>query len=257
MTLQILRTATPNNPPTGLEPGQLAVEMATPRLWCGVPASINSSRRVELALAGGDGGDFSTGDAMLTLDDAAEPGWILMDDGTIGDAQSEATTRAHDDCWPLFRLLWHIGDIGLPVFPSRGASAEDDWAAHKSISLPRQRGRAVVGGGQGAGITFRMLGSVFGEESHAQLGDELPQHAHAVNDPFHGHSAATSANAVGNGYHVTNANSATLTWFQWWQYGYTVNVQGAATGASLQNTGSSTPFNIVQPSTAWNIMLKL
>src|SRR5262245_21045595 len=40
----IRRTATPNAPPTGLNPGELSVEMADPmRLWVGVPTSIDNS----------------------------------------------------------------------------------------------------------------------------------------------------------------------------------------------------------------------
>ena len=42
--VQINRTATPNNPPTGLLEGELSVEMADPtRLWVGVPTTIDPS----------------------------------------------------------------------------------------------------------------------------------------------------------------------------------------------------------------------
>lgn len=44
--VQIRRTQTSNNPPTGLSPGELSVEMADPlRLWVGVPASIDPLER--------------------------------------------------------------------------------------------------------------------------------------------------------------------------------------------------------------------
>jgi hypothetical protein len=44
--VQNKRTATPNNPPSSLLPGELAVEMATPnRLWVGVPYEIDASGR--------------------------------------------------------------------------------------------------------------------------------------------------------------------------------------------------------------------
>lgn len=42
--VQIKRTATPNAPPTGLQPGELALEMGVPtRLWVGVPAAQDAS----------------------------------------------------------------------------------------------------------------------------------------------------------------------------------------------------------------------
>jgi hypothetical protein len=45
--MQIRRTATPNNPPTGLVQGQLAVGMADtpPSLWVGVPTTIDPTAR--------------------------------------------------------------------------------------------------------------------------------------------------------------------------------------------------------------------
>jgi hypothetical protein len=50
MALQVRRTPTPDNSPTGLVPGQLSVEMGSdpPRLWCGVPASIDATERREI-----------------------------------------------------------------------------------------------------------------------------------------------------------------------------------------------------------------
>src|SRR5258708_39434098 len=48
----------------------------------------------------------STGDAKLTFKTAADTGWILCDDGSIGDVASNATTRANADTSALFVLLW-------------------------------------------------------------------------------------------------------------------------------------------------------
>lgn len=48
--IQIKRTSTPDAPPTGLLPGELAIEMATPtRLWVGVPTSIDPAGRKSLS----------------------------------------------------------------------------------------------------------------------------------------------------------------------------------------------------------------
>jgi hypothetical protein len=48
--IQIYRTATANQAPSGLAQGELAVEMATqpPRLWCGVPTSIAAAGQIRL-----------------------------------------------------------------------------------------------------------------------------------------------------------------------------------------------------------------
>ena len=54
MAMQIRRTRTADNPPTGLLPGQLSVEMRStpPRLWCGVDGDIDPSGRIELGGGG-------------------------------------------------------------------------------------------------------------------------------------------------------------------------------------------------------------
>jgi len=480
MAIQIRRTRTPDHAPTDLVPGQLAVEMASSpaRLWCGVPTSIDPSGRRLLGTSGGGGPSFKTGQAKPTLRKIAPPGWILMDDGTIGDALSGASTRANDDCEALFHLLWELGDErapvggvtpGDPLFPNviflvangtrtdqslralalipdgnqaprptwvapagglplpevvdfdhinanwftvpadwnlgtgdfcfegyirigwlnywqmifadflgtsfqiyvtndntlrarfaigsgawqfqtvpfgavalntwthfafyrlgnnfygakdgvpvllgniagaptnvsnlyigngpepsqfwgqmaalrvtrgysryyatpfippslphrtvsvsgRGESAAEDWAAHKQITLPRQRGRAIVGAGHGAGLVDRPLGGWFGEESHSQTGAELPQHAHAVADPGHGHGSWTENRVYSWGHGYSGAES--VAWYPHYWGGLTsgVTVNANVTGIGLYNAGSSAPFNVVQPSAAWNLMMKL
>lgn len=51
MPMQIRGTASPNTPPSGLVERQLSVEMGSspPKLWCGVPTSIDASGRVQLS----------------------------------------------------------------------------------------------------------------------------------------------------------------------------------------------------------------
>jgi len=88
---------------------------------------------------------FQTGDVKLTFRAASDPGWVLMDDGTIGDAISGATSRANADTEDLFTLLWNnIIDQWAPVSGGRGASAAADFAASKTIMLPRVLGRAMA-----------------------------------------------------------------------------------------------------------------
>lgn len=93
---------------------------------------------------------FTTGDVKLTLKTAADTSWVLMNDGTIGDASSGATTRANADTSALFTLLWtNVVDQWAPVSTGRGGSASADFAAHKTIALPKTLGRALAGYGVG------------------------------------------------------------------------------------------------------------
>lgn len=76
---------------------------------------------------------FQTGfviSALLTEMD----GFVRMDDGTIGNADSKASTRANADTHDLFVLLWtQCTDTMAPVSGGRGESAESDWQANKTI----------------------------------------------------------------------------------------------------------------------------
>ena len=111
----------------------------------------------------------------------APTGWLLLQGGTIGDASSGGTARANADCEDLFKLLWDsMADAQAPVSGGRGASAAADWAAHKTITLPDARGRAVIGSGTGSGLTARTHGDSGGAETHQLTVWEMPSHTHEV-----------------------------------------------------------------------------
>lgn len=97
---------------------------------------------------------WSTGDVKPTFKTAADTGWVMMNDGTIGDASSGATTRANADTSLLYTLLWtNVADAWAPVTGGRGGSAAADFAAHKPMRLPRALGRALAISGTGAYTT--------------------------------------------------------------------------------------------------------
>jgi hypothetical protein len=99
----------------------------------------------------GTSSNFQTGDIKYTIRSPAQPGWIALDDGTIGDATSGATTRANADTKDLFIFLWdEISDTYCPVSSGRGASAETDFDAHKTIQLPLFLSRVVGTANPGA-----------------------------------------------------------------------------------------------------------
>ena len=162
-------------------------------------------------------GAWSTGDVKPTFKNAADAGWVFMDDGTIGDASSGGSTRANADCLALFTLLWNnVQNTWAPVVGGRGVSAAADWAAHKKITLPAVLGRALAVAGAGAGLTARSLGQNLGEETHILSTAELAAHNHTANvsDPGHTHTANVSDpthNHTANVSDPTHNHTANLT----------------------------------------------
>jgi hypothetical protein len=131
-------------PPTGTDNIQVVVGTT---LTIGVP----SDGTVTAAKIDESVGYMTTGDVKLTLKTAADTGWVLMNDGSIGNASSGATTRASADTEDLFTLLWtNTANAQCPVSSGRGASAAADFAANKTITLPRALGRALATYGAGS-----------------------------------------------------------------------------------------------------------
>src|SRR4051794_24938583 len=139
----IRRTRTPNNPPNGLAPGELFVEMADPvRLWTGVPASIDPTQRkllidVSAPTSGGGGGaqvfiadvpppspnagdlwwESDTGALFVYYSDANSPQWIgVAVQGPIGPPGptgiSAVTIGATPPTSPHPGDLWWESDTG-------------------------------------------------------------------------------------------------------------------------------------------------
>lgn len=87
-----------------------------------------------------------TGDVRLSMNNHFNWGWVPANDGTIGSAPSNATTRNNVDTFPLYNLLWNnISNTYAPVTGGRGASAVADFAADKPIRLTRMLGRVLAG----------------------------------------------------------------------------------------------------------------
>lgn len=200
------------------------------------------------------GQGLTTGDIKLTLKTAAPAGWVLCNDGTIGKAGSAGTARANDDCEALFKLLWNnVPDGFAPVTGGRGASANADWAAGKTIALTKMMGRALGVAGAGSGLSSRSLGQSLGAETHVLTTAEMPAHTHAntLSDPghTHGHNAAAQ---YSNGSSGTGGSV-----IFYLQAGATINA--AATGITINNAsqGSGGAHNNMQPTAFLNAMIKL
>jgi hypothetical protein len=180
---------------------------------------------------------FSTGDGKITLKTVADPGWILLNDGTIGPSGSGATTRANDDTEALYKHIWNtISDTWAPVDGGRGISADDDWGAEKLLKVPVVLGRALAIAGAGVGLTARSLGQALGEETHLLTAAEsgLKQHNHPQRTDDN-----TGAAQGGDGPDV-NAG------------GFVVGSTGNAGPEDADDE-----HNNMQPTSFWNVMVKL
>lgn len=175
-------------------------------------------------------GGFTTGDVKLTYKTVADVGWVMITDGTIGSATS-GSTYANANAAALYAVLWNnISNTFAPVSTGRGANAAADFAANKTLAVPKLLGRALGIAGAGATLTSRPLGQTLGEETHTMTLAELVAHTHTV---------ASQPNAAGGGG------------------------GGIVSGVPLTQTvtsssaGSTTPFNVMQPTSFLNMMIKL
>jgi hypothetical protein len=95
-----------------------------------------------------------TGDIRTSMNSHYFWGWVPMNDGTIGDAASNATTRANVDTFPLFNEIWtkmQSNQQYAPMYNSSGAStaygasAIADFTANNQLALTKGLGQ-VFGG---------------------------------------------------------------------------------------------------------------
>lgn len=180
-------------------------------------------------------GSFTTGDVKLTLKTTADTGWVLMDDKTIGNGASGATGRANADTVDLYTLLWNnTADAQCAVSTGRGANAAADYAANKTIALPKALGRALATYGSGSGLTARALALAYGVETHPLITAELASHSHSQDANTVLNNGAT--NVLLNG---TGDKGATLG------------------GGTTATQGSGTAHQNMQPTLFLNTMIKL
>jgi microcystin-dependent protein len=209
-------------------------------------------------------GSATTGDVKMSYKTTADFGWIGMNDGSIGDATSGATTRANADTQPLFSLMYiNMVDANAPIQTSGGGattraaqgSAATAYANHCRLVLPAMLGRALASAGAGAGLTARSLGQQFGEELHVLVVGELAIHAHAfAGDPlpavqFTKSGTTTNQVAAGGGpvAFVTGGGNAITTDPQ---------SPGTPTG-TIGAAGSNNGHNTMQPTSFLNPYCKL
>jgi len=100
-----------------------------------------------------------TGDIRVGLNTFYPYGWVPMNNGTIGNNSSNATSRAAQETWPLFNLLWtyfgtfypSLPNVLAPMFNSAGtpvnygSSAIADFNANNQLSLSQTMGKVLLG----------------------------------------------------------------------------------------------------------------
>jgi microcystin-dependent protein len=212
---------------------------------------------------------FSTGDGKFTLKSTPDTGWLLADDGTFGNASSGSSNRNNPDTLPLFTLLFNapFTDANAPIFTSGGGattraaqvSASAAWAANCRMSLPKTLGRALAFAGAGSGLTSRLLGQFLGEEAHQLSQSELP--ATGVGVSVSG-SVSGSVNTTGN---INFGFGSSTTGGGGFGFNYptgqgvvtsTGSMSGSMSGATTA-LGSGLSHNNMQPTSFWNVMVKL
>jgi microcystin-dependent protein len=193
---------------------------------------------------------MSTGDCKPTFKNVADPGWILVNDGTIGPSGSGATTRANDDTEALYKLLWaNVTDTHAPVTGGRGATADQDWGNAKLLAVPKALGRALAIAGTGASLSARSLGQALGTETHLLTGAQSGEKGHThltIADTNEGGAAPPLTNGrplarQNSSYALGGSNSPATV--------------GLTTEAETEDADEAHPN--VQPSVFLNFMVKL
>ncbi len=201
---------------------------------------------------------FTTGDVKMSIKTVADTGWVLMNDGTIGNAASSATSRANADTVDLYALLWaNTANGDCAVSTGRGASAAADYAAGKTIALPKALGRALACYGSGSGLTARTMAAIVGVETHTLTEAQMPVHTHVQTSHNHTQDAhvhvinGTSAGASGQLGSFTDGNDTVA------RNSGSTTATNQATTAVNANAGSGSAHPNMQPTSFLNIMIKL
>jgi microcystin-dependent protein len=208
-----------------------------------------------------------SGTLMHTVASAAPDGWLLLNGQTITNGET------------LYPDLWAVAPAA--------------WKSGSSLVLPDWRGRALVGAGQGSGLTNRALNTTGGAETHQLTVAEMPEHTHVQNEHnhtqnshnhtqnSHNHTQNAHTHAPdGGGQFVRNVHPSTSSW-QFTSGTGNLNANGGATTAGTtatnnattatnnattatnnattatnQNTGGNGAHNNMQPWAAANLIVK-
>jgi hypothetical protein len=198
---------------------------------------------------------LTTGDVLWRPVNATKTGWVRLNGRTMGSAISGASERANADCQALFEYLWaNFTDTFCLVSTGRGASANADWLANKTISLLNMRNKAPFGlddmgnsaAGGFSGVTFAAGnattgGSSGGGATKTLSTAQLPAHSHTITDPGHIHNLA-------NGGSVASGGTSPPVFGGGGSGGQLTSIASATTGiTATNNAGSGTAVDAMNP----------
>jgi len=186
-----------------------------------------------------------TGYIFSGYDTVAPPGYVYMNDGTIGSASSGATSRANIDTFPLYNLLYTNVTIpsGNTLCNVTGYTGNPivDFSANRSMSIPRALGRVFSGSGLGATLTNHALGFFNGEETHPLTIPEMPSHTHPGSTVPFSNVAASRGSSGSDTVIAPGPGSVTV----------------AAQGGGVVGVGPGNAHNTIQPTSYANHFIKL
>lgn len=120
-----------------------------------------------------------------------------------------------------------------------------------TFALPDLRGRAVVGVGQGPGLTAYSVGEATGSENHTLTMAELPPHVHNLNGTVKTHNGTASTSNPANAYPAATGDN---------QYsegpGSASMAPNAVQGTAIP-AGGSQPHSNLMPFTVVNYIIAL
>jgi microcystin-dependent protein len=125
-------------------------------------------------------------------------------------------------------------EIFTGVIAAFNGSCPTGWTEYTDA-----QGRAIIGAGQGSGLTNRVLGSTGGEETHVLTESEMPSHTHIQNSHRHRSSTMWASFQYAPDWPGGGGASIAVSSGNYLNTGYST--------ATNQNTGGDAAHNNMQP----------
>jgi microcystin-dependent protein len=143
---------------------------------------------------------------------------------------------------PFGYLMCDGSSYAQAAFPALFNVVGTGWNTYRGVAdpgagnfrVPDLRGQTTIMYGQAPGLTNRVYASFTGEEAHAQTVAELAVHNHVTTYMY-------VAGAINGNFGLADLTNVS---------------PEPTTPPTTQNTGSGTPFNVMQPSCAVNKVIK-